>query len=96
MLQIEQIKQKLLQIGYKPTEIEQVFADVSQVVLDMAMSHCFKQLPTEVQERLRKASPEECMNFIQGHSEFKQTFAKSFEQIHDETWLDYFKSVTSP
>ncbi len=95
MMAEEEIIAKLTTLGYDASETRMALRDVGQIIVEKAAAAYLVRLPEAQQSELRSFSTEELQNYLaeQGTSMPKMT-QEEFEKIHDETWEDYFSSMS--
>ena len=95
MMSEQQIVEKLQQIGYKQADIRMALRDVGQIIVRKTAAAYLSALSKNVQDDLRSRTEEEVQTYLMEHRASLPTMSQEdFEKIHDETWADYFKSVT--
>ena len=89
-----EITDGLHRIGFTDTEIPGIMQDVGRIVLGKVFAAYLEPLPEGERAQVAAMQPEELTKYVSEHPDTLSTISQDrFEQIHDETWQDYFKSV---
>lgn len=95
MIEKDTITKKLKELGFKDANIDKVFADVMQIILNRALGNYLQKLPEDTRKKLGDFPENELIQYIEKNSTNLPKFStQEFEKIHDETWESYFKSIS--
>lgn len=95
MLSEQDITTKLETLGYKSGDIRMALRDVGGVIAIKVTAAYLAKLPEEEQKHIRSLSEEELQQYLaQRRDALPKMPQEEFEKIHDETWEDYFRSMS--
>jgi len=95
MMNEQDIVGRLEQLGYKNADIRMALRDVGQIIVGKTAGAYLSKFPEQEQEHIHSFSEEALQEYLASHQGSLPTISQQdFEHIHDETWEDYFRSVT--
>lgn len=96
MLTREKIIKKLKELGFKDGDLDRVVNDVNQVCLSKASAAAYlSNLIDNKRLKPMNLSEEALLDYIDKNKDNLPKFStQEFEKIYDETWEDYFSSIS--
>jgi hypothetical protein len=86
---------RLKELGFKDEDLEGIVADVTEVILRKCMNNYLLTLPEDTRNDVKELSEGEIIEYIQTNKDTLPSFsANDFEKIKNETWEEYFKSIS--
>ncbi|MCX6754885.1 MAG: hypothetical protein NTU81_03610 [Candidatus Nomurabacteria bacterium] len=95
MININEIKIKLKELGFKDESVDTIIYDVIQVILAKSFGSCLLKFPENEQSKLKKFSINEFEEYIEKNKDKLPEFSgEEFKNIYNETWKNYFDTIS--
>ena len=96
MLSDADIVSKLKENGCRDADIPGVIQDIGLIICGKAIAQYMEKLPEEERARIRTLQPQELNAYVEEKNGILPRLSQeAFDTIHDQTWQEYFDTVTN-
>lgn len=96
MISEEQITERLAAQGQKGADIRATMREVGKLIIAKTAAAYLSSLPEQHQQAIRSLPEEDVEQYIAEHrAELPSMSQEEFDTIHDGTWEEYFREMSS-
>lgn len=87
----QQIRKRLVSLGFEDSDFDRINADVSLVALGECMKMALSRLPKEKSEAFEKMNDQQKAKFLGDEKLLQLLTPKEMDKIARSVWADYFE-----